>query len=53
MVWKNNASKYQPQWQTLAKLLGKGFKKKKKSYFYFLSIYAGKIYSLKDQIVNV
>ena len=27
--------------------------KKKKSYFYFLSIYAGKIYSLKDQIVNV
>ena len=35
MVWKNNASKHQPQWQTLAKQLGKGLKKKKKKLLLF------------------
>ena len=36
--------------QTIGKRIKK---KKKKSNFYFLSIYAGKMYSLKDQIINV
>ena len=35
MVWKNNATKHQPQWQTLAKLLGKVLKKKKKKLLLF------------------